>query len=158
MHYCNAGIPIMQSVGSPLFDRKKAYGKGPYRPIDLLPLTLIYDRECELCYWSQGVVLRWDRPGRIRFLAFQDPGFTQAFPDYSLEEPPRAMLFIDARGRMWEGFEAARQMLFHLPWGTPIAWVLYVPGIPWLATRLYEWIAKNRYRFQHSPWNKNTKS
>ena len=147
MHNCNGLLYFRQSVGSPETGRKKPYLLKAHRPIDLLFHTLVYDRDCELCRWAQGIVLRWDRHGRIRYLAFQDPDFGQWFPDDDLDAPPKAMLFIDGQGRVWEGFEAVRRMLPHLPWGRPLALLLYLPGVPWVAMRLYEWVAKNRYRF-----------
>ena len=148
MHNCNELLYFRQSVKSPHSDKKKAYGEGVDRPKGLTPLTLIYDRDCELCRWSQEIVSRWDRHGRLRYLAFQDPQFTQYFPDYNLDEPPRAMLFIDSKGKAWEGFEAIQRMLSHLPFGKPLALLLYLPGVPWIATRFYEWVSRNRYRFK----------
>jgi predicted DCC family thiol-disulfide oxidoreductase YuxK len=113
-----------------------------------LPGTLIYDRDCELCRWSQQVLARWDRAGRIRYLAFQDPLFLRWFPDYNLDIPPRAMLFIDAHGTVREGFDAFRRLLPCLPGGRFLFPFLYLPGMSWLGQRFYEWIARNRYRFR----------
>ena len=110
--------------------------------------TLIYDRDCDLCRWSQRMLSRWDRLGRIRYLAFQEPLFRQWFPDYDLDEPPRAMLFIDGNGKSWEGFEAFQRMLPYLPWGRVLGIVFFFPGAKWASIQIYEWIAKNRYRFQ----------
>ncbi|HXC61506.1 MAG TPA: DCC1-like thiol-disulfide oxidoreductase family protein [Nitrospiria bacterium] len=41
--------------------------------------------------------------------------------------------------------EAAREILRYLPFGRPLAWLFYLPGVPFLADRLYIWIARNRY-------------
>lgn len=118
--------------------------------------TLIYDRDCELCSWAQGIVSRWDRRHRIRYLAFQDPEFQSGFPDLDREgpdgiwpegEPPRAMLFVDRQGRITQGVEAFRRLLPNLPGGKFLAALFYIPGIPRLAARFYEWLARNRYRF-----------
>ena len=114
----------------------------------LVPRTLIYDRDCEICCWAQDVVSRWDRKGRIQFIAFQDPLFREWFPDCDLDEPPKAMLFIDDRRQVWEGFDAFRQMLRFLPSGRLMMVLFYVPGVSWVAHRFYEWLAKNRYRFR----------
>jgi predicted DCC family thiol-disulfide oxidoreductase YuxK len=121
----------------------------------LIPNTLVYDRDCELCLWAQGNIARWDRRGRIRYLAFQDPEFKEWFPDLDREdpgglwpkgEPPRAMLFIDGRSRVRVGMEAFRSMLPQLAGGRLLAIVFHVPGVPWLAARFYDWLARNRYR------------
>jgi predicted DCC family thiol-disulfide oxidoreductase YuxK len=114
----------------------------------LEPRTLIYDRDCEICCWARDLVSCWDRRRRIRYVAFQDPLFREWFPDDDLEEPPKAMLFIDHKGKVWKGVDAFRQMLRFLPTGRLMMILFYVPGVPWMATRFYEWLAKNRYRFQ----------
>lgn len=118
--------------------------------------TLIYDRDCELCRWGQGLVRRWDRRGRIGYLAFQDPRFQELFPGLDRSDPegiwpfgvpPRAMLFINQRGEAHAGMEAFRAMLPSLPGGWFLRMLFWIPGVPWLAVRLYEWIARNRYRW-----------
>lgn len=120
-----------------------------------IPNTLIYDRDCELCRWSQRILSKWDRRHRIRYLAFQDPEFLGWFPDLDRDdpaglwphgEPPRAMLFIDGEGQIRIGTEAFRKMLPHLAGGRLLAIVFHIPGVPWLAFRFYEWLARNRYR------------
>ncbi|MBI3611098.1 MAG: DUF393 domain-containing protein [Nitrospirae bacterium] len=117
--------------------------------------TLIYDRDCELCRWAQGIIARWDRRRRIGYLAFQDPRFKDYFPDPDRSdpegvwpdgEPPRAMLFIDCAGRVSAGMDAFRNLLPQLAGGRFLAVLFYLPGVPWLAMRLYEWLARNRYR------------
>jgi predicted DCC family thiol-disulfide oxidoreductase YuxK len=121
----------------------------------LIPNTLIYDRDCELCLWAQGNIARWDRRRRIRYLSFQDPQFREWFPDLDRDdpaglwphgEPPRAMLFIDGSGRIRVGMDAFRKMLPLLAGGRGLAILFYLPGVPWLASRFYDWLARNRYR------------
>lgn len=101
------------------------------------------------------MIVRWDRSGRIRYLAFQDPEFHDWFPDLDRDdpsglwpqgEPPRAMLFIDGTGRVRVGMDAFRNMLPLLAGGRLLAILFYLPGVPWLAARFYDWLARNRYR------------
>lgn len=111
------------------------------------PDTLVYDRDCELCRWSQGVLSAWDREGRIRYLPFQDPQFERWFPDEERDGPPRAIFFIDRDRRLWVGVEAFRRMLPYLPYGKLVSALFYLPGARWASKRIYEWVARNRYRF-----------
>ncbi|HEY4485619.1 MAG TPA: DUF393 domain-containing protein [Nitrospiria bacterium] len=125
-------------------------------PVD----TLVYDRDCELCRWGRRMIERWDRRGRIRYLAFQDPRFAVLYPDLDRSDPdgvwplgskPSAMLFVDGRGDLKSGMEAFRGMLPKLPGGRLLSLMFYLPGVPWLANRFYLWLAANRYRlFGHS--------
>ena len=114
----------------------------------LIANTLIYDRHCDLCRWTQRIISKWDRSGCIHYLGFQDPLFHEWFPAVDPNEPPKAMLFIDRNQKVWEGSEAARRMLYCLPGGAPLSVLMLLPGAPWVANKIYEWIAKNRYRFQ----------
>lgn len=121
----------------------------------LTPNTLIYDRDCELCCWAQGIVARLDHRRSIQYLAFQDPQFEDHFPNLSRDDPrggwphgeaPEAMLFIDHRGEVQQGMDAFRKLLPNLTGGRILAVAFYLPGVPWLAARLYGWLARNRYR------------
>jgi len=37
-----------------------------------------------------------------------------------------------------------------LPGWKVVAWLLLVPGIRWLAAKVYSWVARNRYRWNSS--------
>jgi predicted DCC family thiol-disulfide oxidoreductase YuxK len=56
------------------------------------------------------------------------------------------MIFIDGRGQIRIGMDAFRAMLPQLAGGRVFTWLFYVPGVPWLAARFYDWLARNRYR------------
>jgi predicted DCC family thiol-disulfide oxidoreductase YuxK len=115
------------------------------------PGTLVYDRDCELCRWAQGRLSAWDRGGRISYLSFQDPQFRRWFPEADGEGPPQSVFFIDEDRHLWMGVDAFRRMLPYLPWGKPLAVFFYLPGSAWISRRVYEWIARNRYRFRVRP-------
>ncbi len=119
------------------------------------PDTLIYDRDCELCRSAKKRIQVWDRAGRVSFLAFQAPEFQAGFPDFDRSDPggiwpeglpPKAMLYIDHWGSVWHGMEAFRKMLPRLPGGKALSLVFFIPGFPWIAAKLYDWLARNRYR------------
>jgi predicted DCC family thiol-disulfide oxidoreductase YuxK len=70
-------MPVLAGEGS---DSRVAQSDG--RAI------LLYDAECRFCRWSLDRILAWDRRGRLRPLALQDP------------EADRLLAGIDARRRM----------------------------------------------------------
>ena len=119
------------------------------------PITLVYDRECELCGKTRQILAKWDRRRRIRYLAFQDRAFQELFPDldrsdpegvWPYDEPPRSMLFIDGHGNLHQGVAAFRSLLPYLSGGWILLLLFRLPGVPWVAVRFYEWLARNRYR------------
>lgn len=62
----------------------------------------------------------------------------------------RWMQAVDARGHVWSGADAWAHIGMHLPGWNLLAWVLLIPGVRWIAAKVYAWIARNRYR-----WNRN---
>lgn len=108
------------------------------------PDTCYFDGQCGLC---QGTV-RWLRAldvlGRLRFedMTAVDP---VALPvDWATAM--RGMPMRTGDGRVLVGLAAVRRALMQTPMGALAAWVLYVPGISWLAARGYDGLARRRRR------------
>jgi predicted DCC family thiol-disulfide oxidoreductase YuxK len=112
-------------------------------------VTALYDGHCQLCRGSVDRVRRWDRAGKIEFVDLHDPSAAARFPHVKREEALRWMQAVDGEGRIFSGADAWARMGMRLPGWKLVAWVLLVPGIRWAAGRIYQWIARNRYR-----WNK----
>lgn len=117
---------------------------------------LIYDADCSLCVWSRQWLERWDRRRRIQFVPFQSNEFARWFPELDRTDPdsvwpdggpPAAMLYVDRSGRIHRGEAAFRALLPELPGGRALALIYHLPGVPELARRLYDWTARNRYRW-----------
>jgi predicted DCC family thiol-disulfide oxidoreductase YuxK len=110
-------------------------------------LTVLYDGSCSLCRGSVARLRRFNTRGRIELLDLHDPGAQRRFPQIDRETAMRLMQAVDAQGRVWGGSDAwARIGLLLRGWNL-FAWLLLVPGIRWLAARIYGWIARNRYRW-----------
>jgi predicted DCC family thiol-disulfide oxidoreductase YuxK len=112
-------------------------------------LTVLYDGSCSLCRASVARVRPFDRRRCIEFLDLHDPSVQQRFPQVDREIALRWMQAVDAQGRVWSGSEAWARIGFLLPGWNLVAWILLVPGVRWLAAKIYAWIARNRYR-----WNR----
>jgi len=119
--------------------RLEASGTEPIQP------TLIYDADCALCEATKNFLARWDRRRSIRYLHFQENKARALLPQLAGVQHLDAMYFLDREGQRWKGVEAAREILRCLPFGRLIFWLFYLPGVPFLADRLYTWIARNRY-------------
>ncbi|MBI3803648.1 MAG: DUF393 domain-containing protein [Nitrospirae bacterium] len=109
--------------------------------------TLIYDAECRLCVSSKEWVERWDRRHQIRFLPFQNLEAKEQVPDLAGMACMDAMRFVDAEGKVTAGVDAFRKMLPLLPFGPLFSLLFYLPGVPWLAGKIYRHVAANRYRW-----------
>jgi predicted DCC family thiol-disulfide oxidoreductase YuxK len=111
-------------------------------------LDLIYDGQCGFCVRSLRIVRAVDVFRRIRFHDAHDTrAIETAFPELSGRDLNEAMYAVTAAGMVHVGFFAFRRVM----WVTPLLWPLvplfYLPGSTFMGTRLYAWIARNRYRF-----------
>ena len=113
-------------------------------------LTVLYDGSCSLCQASVARLRRFDKHQRIELLDLHDPSVQQRFPQIDREIAMRWMQAVDACGRISSGVDAWARIGLLLPGWNLLAWLLLVPGIRWLAAKIYAWIARNRYRWNRS--------
>ena len=113
-------------------------------------LTVLYDGACSLCRGSVARVRRFDPQQRIGFLDVRDASVKGRFPQVDAQVALRWMQAVDGSGRVWSGADAWARMGMLLPGWNLMAWMLLVPGIHWIAGKVYAWVARNRYR-----WNRD---
>ncbi len=118
---------------------------GELAPPPVDTWTLIYDGDCEFCRRQVRLVRRWDVHRRVHTVPFQ----TADLANYgvSREAADEAMQLVAPSGRVYEGAAAAREILRLLPRGRPLSWLFKLPGAPFVAERVYRWVAKRRHRF-----------
>jgi predicted DCC family thiol-disulfide oxidoreductase YuxK len=112
-------------------------------------LAVLYDGSCSICRASATRVRRFDTAQRIELLDLHDPTALQRFPQIDREAALRLMQAVDLRGRVYNGADAWARIGLLLPGWKVAAWLLFVPGIHWIAVKIYAWVARNRYR-----WNR----
>lgn len=112
-------------------------------------LTVLYDGHCSLCRASVERLRRHDRRRRIEFLDLHDPSVPARFPQVEMEKALRLMQAVDTEGHVSSGVDAYAEIARTLPGWRAAAWLLQAPGIHGLATWVYGWVARNRYR-----WNR----
>ena|SRR5215469_14722010 len=113
-------------------------------------LTVLFDGSCNLCRGSAERVRRLDTDHRIEFLDLHDPSAAQRFPQIDRDEAMKWMQAVDRRGRTFSGADAWARIGMLLPVWKFFAWILLVPGVRFLAAKIYAWIARNRYRWNRS--------
>jgi len=112
-------------------------------------LTVLFDGSCNLCRASAERARHSDSAHRIEFLDLNDPTALQRFPQVDREQALRWMQAVNAKGEVFSGGDAWARIGALLPGWKLVAWILQVPGIRWVAGKVYSWIARNRYR-----WNR----
>lgn len=109
--------------------------------------VVLYDGLCPLCQRSVRSLRRLDW---LKRLHFQDCRDAARLPKSDVPLDPKRMLeemhlVTPDRKRAYAGFKAFRWMAWRIPVLMPFAWMLHVPGVPWLGNKVYLWVAKNRY-------------
>jgi predicted DCC family thiol-disulfide oxidoreductase YuxK len=110
-------------------------------------LTVLFDGSCSLCRASVARARRFNFQNRIEFPDLHDPQAAVRFPQVDREEAMRWMQAVDSRGRVFRAVRAWARIGLLLPGWSLLAWILLVPGIYWLASKIYSWVARNRFRW-----------
>jgi len=110
-------------------------------------LTVLYDGTCSFCRGSVERLRGFDTGGRVETLDLHDPSAQTRFPQVDREAAMRWMQAVDTQGRVWSGADAWARIGLLLPGWKLVAWILFIPGIHWIAFQVYAWIARNRYRW-----------
>lgn len=103
---------------------------------------MLYSHTCGFCRWSMAKLLAWDRPGRLRPVALQDPEAERLLPGMNEEERMASWHLISPGGERRSGGDAVPSLLRELPGGRPIAAV--AARMPRLVNRAYRFVADHR--------------
>jgi predicted DCC family thiol-disulfide oxidoreductase YuxK len=114
--------------------------------------TVLFDASCRLCGRSRRGIQRLDWLRRFRFVDANDHAAALAdVPGVTHDDLLKRMHLVRSDGTILTGFEAFRAMAPSLPLAWPLVPFLWVPGVRWLGERIYDRIARNRYRFGSCP-------
>ena len=110
-------------------------------PVDVPPMTVVYDGTCRLCVGSRKRLERWKSP--MTFLALQSPEAKALLPGKSEEELLGQMHVLE-EGKVYGGAEGWFRIMRRAPlWSAWIAWITPL----FLARPVYGWVARNRYKW-----------
>ncbi|MCE7974674.1 MAG: DUF393 domain-containing protein [Leptolyngbya sp. PLA1] len=102
-----------------------------------------YDGRCGLCRRSVTWLRRLDWLDRLEFRDLHEAA--DDLP-VTLDLADTGMPMRTATGRVLLGFRAIRRALVQTPLGVLPALLLYIPGVSYLASVGYQWIARHRPR------------
>jgi predicted DCC family thiol-disulfide oxidoreductase YuxK len=104
--------------------------------------TILYDADCGFCRWSLAKILAWDRRGRLRPVALQDPEADVLLPGMDREQRMASWHLVTLEGAVYSAGAAFPPLLRLLPGGRPLAALSAM--FPGLTDRGYRWVARNR--------------
>jgi predicted DCC family thiol-disulfide oxidoreductase YuxK len=106
--------------------------------------VLLYDRACGFCRWSTARILAWDRRGRVRAVALQDPEADRLLPGMDPSVRMASWHLVTPDGRVCSGAAAVAPLARLLPGGPPIAYL--AERFPVLTLVAYRWVSAHRGR------------
>jgi predicted DCC family thiol-disulfide oxidoreductase YuxK len=111
-------------------------------------VIVLFDGQCAFCRKAVSLLRRLDWLGRFdcrdaRDVANLPPSGDPLDPQRLLEE---MHVVTPDRKRAYAGYRAVRWIAWRLPLLWPLAPFLHLPGAVWLGSKLYRWIARNRFK------------
>jgi predicted DCC family thiol-disulfide oxidoreductase YuxK len=116
------------------------------------PGTLLYDGRCGFCLESVKRLRVLDLFGWAQLRDFHtESDLSARHLALTIERCRSEMVLIERDGRLSGGFDAFRRLCLKLPLLMALAPLVYLPGMRWLGTRVYRWIALRRYLLHRNP-------
>lgn len=107
------------------------------------PRTIVlYDRDCGFCRWALAKLLAWDRRGRLRPVALQDPEAGRLLSGMPERERMDSWHLVGPEGELRSAGAAFEPLLRELPAGRPLA--ALAARAPDLTERGYRLVSGNR--------------
>jgi predicted DCC family thiol-disulfide oxidoreductase YuxK len=106
---------------------------------------LLYDDTCPMCTFQTRVLTWLDWGNSIQLMPMSRPEASAVAPTLTREDLREAMHCITPKGKIYRGARAIRFMSFRIPLLFPLGLFLWLPGVIWIAERLYGWVSRNRF-------------
>ena len=106
--------------------------------------TVLYDDECPLCTFQMKVLSWLDWRNVLALVPLSDPRAKEIAPQITREDLLEAIHCVTPKGAVYRGARAIRFVGLRLPLLVPVALVLWIPGVIWVAEIGYRWVSRNR--------------
>jgi len=107
-------------------------------------ITVLYDGDCPMCTFQMRLLTWLDWFDRIEFLPIKDPQAAVIAPDLTRGDLMEAIHCITSTGKVHRGARCIRFLGMRLPLLVPLSLFLWIPGVIWVAEKIYMWISRNR--------------
>jgi predicted DCC family thiol-disulfide oxidoreductase YuxK len=103
--------------------------------------VVLFDGHCRICSKGARQLRGWSD---AEIVSFRDQGVLERFPGVAYAACEKAMQFVRADGRVFEGAEAIVQAVRGRVAGK-LAYAYYAPGLRQLADAAYRYVARRRF-------------
>jgi predicted DCC family thiol-disulfide oxidoreductase YuxK len=112
----------------------------------MAPIIILFDGVCNLCNRSVQFILRRDRRRLFVFASLQGSAGQQLLQKFGLPAREFNSFVLIENDKVYTRSSGALRVLLHLDGGWPLLYCLWIIPKP-LRDRIYDWIARNRYRW-----------
>ncbi len=106
---------------------------------------VLFDDECSLCTFQSRVITWLDWFNTVSLVPISNPRVAGIAPGLTREDLSEAIHCVTARGRIHRGARCIRHISLRMPAAFPVALVLWIPGIIYVAEIIYRWLSRNRH-------------
>src|SRR5690242_4698297 len=109
------------------------------------PYIVLYDDQCPLCTFQMKVLTWLDWFNRVRLMPLSHSEAAVIAPQLTREALLEAIHCVTPEKKIYRGARCIRFLGMRMPLLVPVALVLWIPGVIFLAEKCYAWISRNRY-------------
>ena len=106
---------------------------------------VLYDDSCPLCTFQMRALTWLDWRGVISLKPLSSPASQALAPQLRPGELRAEIHCLAPDGRIHRGARAIRHLALRIPALVPLAVLLWIPGVIWIATRVYALVSRNRH-------------
>jgi predicted DCC family thiol-disulfide oxidoreductase YuxK len=106
---------------------------------------LLYDDKCPLCSFQMKLLTWLDWFNLLSMLPLSHPQAAELTKGISRHDLLEAIHCLTREGRIHRGARALRFVGMRLVLAFPMALFLWIPGVIWIAERVYQVISRNRH-------------
>ena len=109
--------------------------------------VLLFDSDCPLCTFQSRSLAWMDWLNKIEMVPLKDPRTAEIAPGITREDLLEAIHCITPEGAIHRGARAIRFLGLRIPLLVPVGLFLWIPGVIWIAERVYAFVSKHRLFF-----------
>src|SRR5438552_237816 len=106
---------------------------------------ILYDEQCPLCTFQVRILGWLDWFNTVSLVPISSPLAKDAAPKLTREDLLAAIHCVTPSGHIYRGARCLRFVGMRMPLLAPFSLLLWLPGVIWIAEKIYRWVSANRY-------------
>ncbi|NRA40248.1 MAG: DUF393 domain-containing protein, partial [Planctomycetes bacterium] len=107
---------------------------------------VLYDGNCPMCSFQMQLLTWVDFLHHLHLIPYKNSAAEQYTQNIDPEALQASIHCVDGTGKVYRGAYALRHICLRLPTYLPLAILLYLPGIMYVANEIYNGVSRNRMR------------